>query len=181
MSFRPRRRRFEPPTFRRPLLPATPNQYDRRPVCKRPTSPTGRWLAVDYGRRRIGLAICDQSERFSSPLAVIASTQSLPDDAQVILRHAVENDAVGVVIGLPLNMDGTDSEQTRLVRKFASQVAAIGSLPVEFVDERLSTYAADDLMRDARIPRARRSSLRDALAAQIILQAFLDTRQRPAE
>lgn len=149
-------------------------------MCTGPPIPTGRWLAVDYGRRRIGLAICDQSERFSSPLTVIASSQSLPDDAQAVLRLALEHSVVGIVVGLPLNMDGTDSAQTKLVRRFAGQVAAVGSLPVELVDERLSTYAADDLMRDALIPRSRRSNLRDALAAQVILQTFLDARKPPA-
>lgn len=74
-------------------------------------------------------------------------------------------------------MDGSDSTQTKLIRQFAAQLAAAGPLPVELVDERLSTFAADDLMRTAHLTRARRNTLRDALAAQIILQTFLDSRK----
>lgn len=147
-----------------------------------------RWVGVDYGRRRIGLALSDYGGRIASPAEVLPGTGTAPTDARAILAWATQNEAAGIVVGLPLNMDGTDSDQTRLTRRFADALvvamAAGGpgsgpALPIELWDERLSSFQADRLMAAVEIPRGHRKSLRDALAAQVMLQSFLDARQSP--
>jgi putative Holliday junction resolvase len=134
----------------------------------------GRLIGVDYGQRRIGLAVCDPGGRIATPVTTLAATGSPRKDAERILRWAAEHDATGVVVGLPLNMDGSDSDQTRLTRSLADELRSRGPLPVELWDERLSTFQADELMEAANVPPSRRRGLRDAFAAQVILQSFLD-------
>ncbi len=135
-----------------------------------------RWAGVDYGKRRIGLAIGDPGESIASPAQTLQATGTAPGDARLVLCWAAENQIEGLVVGLPLNMDGSAGPQARLTQAFADQLRALGSLPVELWDERLTSYQADTLMRDAGLNRSRRKRHRDALAAQIILQAFLDAR-----
>jgi len=142
----------------------------------------GRWVAIDYGLRRIGLAIADPGGTIASPDSVLDSTGSAPKDADRVLAWAPTVEAVGFVVGLPLNMDGTDSQQTRLTRAFADQLRARGPLPVELWDERLSSFQADQVLNAGQVRGDRRRKLRDALAAQVILQSFLDARhQRDAD
>ncbi len=135
-----------------------------------------RWAGVDYGKRRIGLAIGDPGETIASPARTLEASGSAPGDARLVLRWAGENQVEGLVIGLPLNMDGSVGPQAKLTQAFADQLRAQGSLPVELWDERLTSYQADTLMRSAGLSRSRRKRHRDALAAQVILQAFLDSR-----
>jgi putative Holliday junction resolvase len=141
----------------------------------------GRWLAVDYGRRRIGLALSDPAERIASPMEALQGTGTAPGDARQVLRWAAENDATAVVVGMPLNMDGSLGPQARLCEGFAEQLRALGTLPVELWDERLTSSQADQTMRAAGLSRAKRKKHRDALAAQVILQSFLDARWSNAE
>ncbi len=139
----------------------------------------GRWVGVDYGTRRIGVAIADPGGRIASPAVTIDATGATPADADRVLQWAGENEAAGIVVGLPLNMaDGSDSSQTRLVRAFAVELRRRGSLPVELWDERLSSFQADQFLEAAQVRRSRRKRLRDSLAAQVILQSFLDARRR---
>jgi putative Holliday junction resolvase len=142
-----------------------------------------RWIGVDYGRRRIGLALADRGGLIASPAGTLAGTGSPSDDAELVLRWAADHEAGGVVVGLPLNMDGSDSQQTRVARAFAEQLRSRGTWPVELWDERLSSFQADEHLAAAQLRPARRKALRDTLAAQIILQAFLDARRsgRPDE
>lgn len=137
-----------------------------------------RWLAVDYGSRWIGLALCDEREILASPLGVIASRNHPDGDAEAIVRQAQSASAGGIVIGLPLNMDGSDSEQTLLCRKLAEVVAARTPLPVELWDERLSSFEADALMSARPVPKARRKQQRNAIAAYVILRDFLAARRK---
>ena len=136
-----------------------------------------RWLAVDYGKRRIGLAMSDPGERIASPLTTLEATGSAPEDARLILELARQNDAAGIVIGLPVNMDGSIGPQAKLSQDLAERIRREGQLPVELWDERLSTFQADELMRAANLSPDRRRRHRDALAAQVILQSFLDARR----
>ena len=103
--------------------------------------------------------------------------RSAKTDAQRVLDWAAAEDAVGIVVGLPLSMDGTESAQTKLTKAFAAHVRAIGQLPVELVDERLTTFQADETLRAADLRASKRRPMRDAVAAQIILQSFLDARR----
>jgi putative Holliday junction resolvase len=141
----------------------------------------GRSIGIDYGTRRIGIALSDYGGRLASPADTLAGSGSPPGDARRVIQFAIDNEARAIVVGLPLNMDGTDSDQTRLTRRFIAALAEQTDLPVEVWDERLSSFQADHLLDDAQVPRARRKQLRDALAAQVILQSFLDSRRAASE
>lgn len=82
----------------------------------------GRWVCVDYGSRRIGIAISDPGAAIGSPATTLSGTGSLARDAELVLDWARANEAAGLVVGLPLNMDGSDSEQTTLTRRFAEEL-----------------------------------------------------------
>ena len=136
----------------------------------------GCLVGVDYGTKRIGLAVSDHGQSIAQPATTLPGAGNASGDAGQILRWAVDQDAIGLVVGLPLNMDGSDSAQTTVTKAFAKQLAARGDLPVDLFDERLSTFQADELMHQANVPPAKRRGLRDAFAAQVILQTFLDYR-----
>jgi putative holliday junction resolvase len=137
-----------------------------------------RWLAIDYGTRRIGLALCDPDETIASPAGALAGAGNVRADAANVRARAAEHAVAGFVVGLPLNMDGTDSAQTALSRRFAAALAELGAAPVELWDERLSSFQADELLDAAGLRGAKRRARRDALAALVILQGFLDARRR---
>lgn len=139
----------------------------------------GRWVGIDYGRRRIGTAMADPGARIASPAVTLRGASDVPRDVQTVAQWAAAHDPDGFVVGLPLNMDGSDSDQTRLTRAFASQLRTHSGLPVELWDERLSSFQADQILEAGNVRRSRRKELRDALAAQVILQAFLDARDGP--
>ena len=136
----------------------------------------GRWIGIDYGRRRIGVACSDRRGTIASPAAALPGTGSASNDADRILKWVLANEGDGVVVGLPLNMDGSDSQQTKVSRDLASRLSKRGQVVVELWDERLSSFQADQLMDAAEVKHTRRRGLRDALAAQVILQSFLDAR-----
>lgn len=137
------------------------------------------WSGIDYGTKRIGLAISDGRARIAMPATTLAAAGSPAGDVRLILKWATSQEVAGFVVGLPLNMDGTDSDQTRITRAFADTLRAATPLPVELWDERLSSFQADQHLAAADLPRARRAALRDALAAQVILQSYLDAQQAP--
>ncbi len=140
-----------------------------------------RWAGIDYGERRIGLALGDPGETIASPATTLSGTGTASGNARAVLRWAADNQVGGLVIGLPLNMDGSVGPQAKLTQDFAEQTRREGNLPVEFWDERLSSFQADELMRSAGLTHAKRKKLRDALAAQVILQSFLDARRAQRE
>ncbi len=138
-------------------------------------NPVARWIGVDYGTRRIGLALSDPGQRIASPATTLQAAGSPTQDARRVVDWARENEGGGIVVGLPLNMaDGSDSAQTRMTRAFADALEKQGDLPVVLHDERLSSFAADQVLDAGQIPPKRRKALRDAIAAQVILQSFLD-------
>lgn len=141
-----------------------------------------RWMGIDYGSRRIGVAISDFGGSIASPAAVLRGTGSVHGDARQILAWARENEVSAIVIGLPLNMDGTAGPQAEISNKLAAQLAqAAPDWPIELWDERLSSYQADAHLDAAGARPGRRRELRDALAAQVILQSFLDSRAEPTD
>jgi putative Holliday junction resolvase len=130
-----------------------------------------RYLAIDYGTRRTGLAICDAQETIASPLAVVQGQKDLlPRIARIVAIEGVG----GIVLGLPLNMDGSEGPQAGLVKAFAQKLAAHVPLPVHFQDERLSSFAASEKLEQAEYSRARKRARIDAVAAADILQSFLE-------
>lgn len=137
----------------------------------------GHWIGLDYGTRRIGVATADAGGRIASPTTTLTGSGNASRDAQTILLWATERDVAGIVLGLPLNMDGSDSQQTRQTRAVADALRRASRVPVELWDERLSTFQADEYLAAADVRPGRRKALRDALAAQVILQSFLDARR----
>ncbi|OYX77570.1 MAG: Holliday junction resolvase RuvX [Sphingomonadales bacterium 32-65-25] len=136
----------------------------------------GRLGGLDVGTKTIGLATCDSSWSFASPAHTIARTKFSADLAELKAWVAKER-LVGLVIGLPLNMDGTDSSRTQSVRAFARNVAVLG-LPLLLWDERWSTAAVERAMIAEDLSRARRSERVDRLAASYILQGAIDALAR---
>lgn len=136
-----------------------------------------RWLGIDYGRRRIGVALSDPGERIASSAGTLCGSGSAPEDARLVLRWAADNNADGIVVGLPMNMNGSLGPQARLSRDLAEELRRQGDLPIQLWDERLSSFQADELMQAAGLSRAKQKRQRDALAAQVILQSFLDARR----
>lgn len=132
-----------------------------------------RYLAIDYGAKRTGLAICDPAETLASPLTVIEGQKDLPKKiAEVVETENVE----AVVLGLPLNMDGSTGPQAELVFKFADQLKAHLDIPILFQDERLSTFTAEEKLSRTEFTRKKKKKRLDAIAAAEILQVFLDNK-----
>jgi putative Holliday junction resolvase len=140
---------------------------------------TQRLLGIDYGVRRIGLAIGDTQMRIATPLETLESRGDVAKDARAIIEVATEQEIDAFVVGLPLNMkDGSDSDQTRLTRQFAEELLRQSKKSVHLHDERLSSYAADSELDAAEMPARRRKGVIDRVAAQMILQAWLDAAQK---
>ena len=132
----------------------------------------GKLAALDVGTKTIGLAICDAGWHFAGPLDTIRRTKFTQDLA--LLRQIIERETVvGLVIGLPLSMDGSDSPRTQSVRAFARNLAPL-VFPILLWDERWSTQAVERAMIEADVSRARRAEKVDALAAAHILQGAID-------
>lgn len=133
-----------------------------------------RLLGIDYGSRHIGLAISDPDRIIATPLEVVDAAGSPAGDAVKIAELARKHDITEFVIGLPLNMDGSEGKQAQITRTMGEALARTTSLPVHFFDERFSTYAADNILREAELNRRERGAHLDKVAASIILQAFID-------
>lgn len=132
----------------------------------------GRLAGLDVGTKTIGIAICDAGWTIASPAETILRTKFTVDTAK--LRTLLTAQLItGMVIGLPLNLDGSDSPRTQSVRAFARNVEGIG-LPILLWDERWSTQAVTRTLIDADASRARRAELVDKLAAAYILQGAID-------
>lgn len=130
-----------------------------------------RYLAIDYGDKRTGLAICDATETIVSPLAVIQNQKDmLQKIADIIETECVE----AVVLGLPLNMDDSQGPQAKIVFKFADRLKGHIDIPVYFQDERLSTFGAEEKLAAADFTRGKKKKRLDAVAAAQILDAFLE-------
>lgn len=134
-----------------------------------------RYLAVDYGLKRTGLALCDLSETIISPLCCLVVDRSKPERLTERLKQIVSENAIeAVVVGLPLNMDDSEGPQAKLARVFAAELEKKLGLPVHLQDERLSSAAADEMMIDSGLTAKKRRDKRDMLAACDILREFLN-------
>jgi len=134
-----------------------------------------RIMGLDLGTRRIGVAVSDESATIAQGRENIGrKTDGLA--VREILSLAEEMDVAEIVIGLPINMDGTEGARALDSRKFAEKLEKAGRFPVKFWDERMSTMEAESVMLEADISRRKRKKHIDKLAAQIILQGYLDCR-----
>jgi putative Holliday junction resolvase len=132
----------------------------------------GRLLGLDVGTKTIGTALCDAGWSFASPALLVKRTKFTADKA-ALAALAAEQQVKGLVIGLPLNLDGTDSPRTQSTRAFARNVEDLG-LPVLLWDERWSTAAVERQMIAEDLSRAKRAERVDKLAASYILQGAID-------
>ena len=144
---------------------------DANPITALPAS--GKLLGLDLGTRTIGVAISDGMRYSATPLETIRRTK-FTADANRLLELIVENTAVGIVLGLPLNMDGSEGPRVQSTRAFARSLAQKTDLPLVFWDERLSTSAVTRMLIEADTRRDKRAEVVDKLAASYILQGFLD-------
>lgn len=134
-----------------------------------------RYLAIDYGLKRTGLAVCDPDETICSPHSVIEGQKSLTDRLVQIIQT---EDIGAVVIGLPLNMDGSKSAQSKATEAFAKKLCKHIDIPIHFFDERLSSFAAEEKLATAKLTTSEKKKRLDAVAAAHILQAFLDAEHK---
>ena len=132
----------------------------------------GRLIGLDVGTRTIGVALCDAGWTIATPAELIRRGK-FQADLERMRQFAARENVRGLVIGLPLNLDGTDSPRTQSTRAFARNAAPLG-LPILLWDERWSTQAVTRALLDADTSRARRAELVDKMAAAYILQGAID-------
>jgi putative Holliday junction resolvase len=134
-----------------------------------------RLLGLDLGSKTIGLALSDVSRTVATPLLTIARTK-FTKDAKELFDIVDSKDVAGLVLGLPVSMDGTEGPRCQSVRQFATNLLALRDLPIAFWDERLSTAAVTRTLLEADTSRKRRAEVVDKMAAAYILQGALDAR-----
>ncbi|WP_310619519.1 Holliday junction resolvase RuvX [Flexibacterium corallicola] len=135
-----------------------------------------RVLGMDLGTKTIGLALSDMGRRIASPLETI-KRKKFTIDTDRLLELCAQHQVCGLVLGLPLNMDGTEGPRAQATRAFARNLAQRTDIPITYWDERLSTAAVTRTLIEADRSRARRSELVDKMAASYILQGLLDRLQ----
>jgi putative holliday junction resolvase len=165
-------------------------QFSSRPCCDNlldmteqisepdavPSVPmTGVLLGIDYGTKRVGVAVSDRDQRFSSPLHN-HERHGLHVDERFFRKVVDEYGPVGLVVGLPIHLSGDESEKSKEARLFAKWLTGVTGLPHTFQDERFSSFYAQKLLMAAEMSAKKRKQRMDKLAAQILLQAFLDAR-----
>jgi len=134
-----------------------------------------RTIGLDYGRVRIGIAVSD-------PMGIVASgreslqVKDVPSAVARIAELAKENEAGLIVVGLPLNMNGTESPMSKEATAFAEQLKAQSGIPVKMWDERMTSLQVERELVFLDVSRAKRKKINDMLAAQIILQSYLDSK-----
>lgn len=132
-----------------------------------------RLLGLDLGTKTIGLALSDSLWTIASPYRTIARTK-LKKDLEQLKREVEEHSIQGFILGLPLNMDGSEGPRCQATRQFATDLLKYMEIDLVFWDERLSTSAVETMMIEADLTRKRRAELVDKLAASYILQGVLD-------
>jgi len=133
-----------------------------------------RYLAIDYGTSRTGLAVCDTQETMAFPLNVIQGQKNL---IQRIAQIVASEHIGAIVLGLPLNMDGSQGPQAQQVQAFARRLQQHVGVEIHFQDERLSSFGAEEKLQATGLSKAKQRARLDAVAAAEILQAFLEERK----
>jgi putative Holliday junction resolvase len=135
--------------------------------------PSGRLIGIDGGTKTLGLALSDVGRMIASPLETIKRTKFTADAAR-LLSHVAEHGVVGLVLGLPRNLDGLEGPRAQATRALARNLNKLSPLPILLWDERLTTAEAERMLIGADQSRKRRGEVIDKLAATIILQSALD-------
>ena len=137
-----------------------------------------KWLAVDYGDSRTGLAGCDAGETITSPITPQIEEKSMNKVAAAVTAVAQARGAEALVCGLPKNMDGTEGSRANKSRRFAQRLANTANLSVVLWDERRTTVAAHEILHRAGKKEKKHRENVDAVAATLILQGYLDKKRR---
>ena len=135
-----------------------------------------RKMGIDYGDVRIGIAFTDLLCTISSAYEVY-KTVNEEKDLQYLVNLAHNQEVDEIVIGLPLNMDGTEGERAEITRAFGEKLAQRSGLKVSYIDERLTSLEAEDILISAGIRREKRKEIIDKISAQLILQSYLNKRR----
>lgn len=138
-----------------------------------------RVLALDVGDKRIGLALCDPLGIVATPHSVYQRSAQAKDIAGIV-DIAKQEQAEAILVGMPISLNDTIGEQAKRVQRFIEALRTDTILPVLTCDERYSSVEADRWMQERGIPLRRRKELRDAVAAAVLLQSYLDTRRNEA-
>ena len=134
----------------------------------------GRYLGIDYGKKRIGLALSDIMGIMAQPFDVIDS-KGLKNNIENIIKIIKEKEISCVVVGNPVNMNASEWEMSKFVMEFVEELKKVTDVKVEIIDERLTTAQAERvLIEEANVSREKRKTIRDKLAATFILQTYLD-------
>jgi putative Holliday junction resolvase len=133
----------------------------------------GSLLGIDFGTKRIGLAVSDPDRVIASPLETRANDSGVE---QYFIELTARSRFAGIVVGLPLHANGDESEMSLMARRFAGRLAELTKLPVVMWDERCTSAAAEDALRAASLSRKKRKARVDRVAAQMILQTYLDAK-----
>jgi len=132
-----------------------------------------RWMGVDFGDKRIGLALADDETKIATPWQNY--TRRMPEIDGEYFRNIVRAEGITkIVVGLPVSANGKETEKSRNARKFAGWLKSVSGVDVFFWDERYTTVEADALLANAKLPKKKKKARRDMLAAQIMLQDFID-------
>jgi putative Holliday junction resolvase len=137
-----------------------------------------RVLAVDYGQKRVGLAISDETATVAQPIGYVAGG-SHEAVGREILRIAAERGAAQIVVGVPVRLNGQPSEQTQRTLAFVNVLRSLSPLPIQRWDERLTSVQAERALLEGNVRRKERREKIDAMAAQLMLQNFLDAKNPP--
>ncbi len=131
-------------------------------------------MGIDYGTKRLGIAVSDPLGLSAHPVTII-NRRNIGEDIKEIKRLAEENNIAKIILGLPLNMDGTEGKLTNEVKEFGERLKSILNMQIEYFDERLSSLQTERiLVEEADMSREKRRGVRDKIAASLFLQAYLD-------
>jgi putative Holliday junction resolvase len=144
------------------------------PEISQPLPTWGRLLGVDFGDVRVGLAVCDADRIMASPLETI-TRGNREQDSKKFLQVVRSEGIVGIVVGLPLHMSGEMSPKAEQAVQYGKWVAELTGLPVAYHDERCTSAAAEEVLWAAGLTHQQRKKRRDQLAAQLILQAWIES------
>ena len=141
--------------------------------------PAGRVAAIDYGRRRMGIAICDAERIIASPLPMREPGADVSTEAAFFRRLVAQEGIVGFVVGLPLHADGSESAMSQEARRFGAWLAGVTGLPVAWQDERYTSSEAAGRLAGLGLSRGKKKARSDSIAAQIILSGWMESAPRP--
>ena len=135
-----------------------------------------RKMGIDYGDKRIGIAFTDLLGLISSAYDVYEN-KNTETSLSYLSELAKEKNVDEIVIGLPLSMDGSENERTAVTKSFGEKLSNLSGIKVVYEDERLSSYEAEEILKEAKLPWEKRKQILDKISAQVILQSYLNNKK----